>query len=141
MGNLMHTELHPATWKAPKGYANGMLAEGRFVILGGQIGWNANQEFETDDFVAQVEQTLRNVVAILAEAGAAPEHLVRLTWYVVDKSVYLQRLSEVGAAYRRVLGKHFPAMTMVQVADLIEDRAQVEIEATAVLPHAAGDVR
>jgi len=141
MENLMHKELHPAHWKAPKGYANGMLADGRFIILGGQIGWNADQEFETDDFVGQVEQALRNVVAILAEAGAGPEHLVRLTWYVTDKRVYLERLPDVGAAYQRVLGKHFPAMTMVQVADLIEDRAQVEIEATAVLPRPERDVR
>lgn len=126
--------LHPSHWKRANGYANGVMAQGRTVYVGGQIGWNADQIFETDDFVAQIQQALANIVAVLAEADAKPEHLVRLTWYVTDKKEYLGRLKEVGEAYRAVLGKHFPAMTMVQVADLIEDRAKVEIEATAVVP-------
>lgn len=129
-----HRILHPSHWKKAAGYANGVLAEGRTVYIGGQIGWNADQVFETDDFVAQIRQALDNIVTILAEAGGEPRHLVRLTWYVTDKREYLARLKEVGEAYRSVLGKHFPAMTMVQVADLIEDRAKVEIEATAVVP-------
>ncbi|MCH8550320.1 MAG: RidA family protein [Natronospirillum sp.] len=129
-----HQLLHPRNWKAASGYANGVLAQGRTVYVGGQIGWNADQVFETDDLVAQIRQTLDNIVAILAEADARPEHLVRLTWYIKDKHEYLSRLREVGGAYRAVLGKHFPAMTMVQVADLVEDEARIEIEATAVIP-------
>lgn len=125
--------LHPENWKTAKGYANGIAAEGRTVFLGGQIGWNASQEFETDDFIGQVEQCLNNIVSILHEANGRPEHLVRLTWYILDKQEYLGRLHELGEVYRRVLGRHFPAMTMVQVSALIEDRARVEIEATAVL--------
>jgi len=126
--------LQPEHWARPKGFANGMLAEGRQVFIAGQIGWNAQQSFESDDFVAQVEQALKNIVEVLAQAGGRPEHLVRLTWYILDKGEYLARLAEVGAAYRRVLGRHFPAMTLVQVVALLEDRAKVEIEATAVLP-------
>ncbi|RUR32256.1 RidA family protein [Vreelandella nanhaiensis] len=129
-----HQLLHPAHWKAAAGYANGILASGQTVFVGGQIGWNADQLFESDDFVVQVNQALQNIVAVLKEANAGPEHLVRLTWYVTDKREYLARLKEVGAAYREVLGKHFPAMTMVQVAGLVEDQAKVEIEATAVIP-------
>ena len=129
-----HQVLQPASWKPPKGYANGIAAEGRIVCLGGQIGWNGDQVFETDDFVGQVRQALENVLAVLVEAGAGPEHLVRLTWYVTDKREYLARLREVGEAYRSVLGRNYPAMTMVQVSALIEDRAKVEVEATAVLP-------
>jgi enamine deaminase RidA (YjgF/YER057c/UK114 family) len=132
--NHAHQLLHPSHWKRAVGYANGMLADGKTVFVGGQIGWNADQIFETDDFVGQIEQALHNIVAVLQEAGATPEHLVRLTWYITDKAEYLARLREVGEAYRTVLGKHFPAMTMVQVADLIEDEAKVEIEATAVIP-------
>lgn len=132
----LHELLHPSHWKAAVGYANGVLATGRTVFVGGQIGWNGDQVFESDDFVAQVHQALANIVEVLKEADAGPEHLVRLTWYVTDKREYLARLKEVGGAYREVMGKHFPAMTMVQVADLIEDRAKVEIEATAVLPGA-----
>lgn len=131
-----HQLLHPFHWKAAVGYANGVLASGQTVFVGGQIGWNADQVFESDDFVVQVNQALQNIVAILKEANAGPEHLVRLTWYVTDKQEYLARLKEVGAAYREVLGKHFPAMTMVQVAGLVEDQAKVEIEATAVIPAA-----
>lgn len=129
-----HQLLHPSHWKAAVGYANGVLASGQTVFVGGQIGWNADQFFESDDFVVQVNQALQNIVAILKEANAGPEHIVRLTWYVTDKQEYLARLKEVGAAYREVLGKHFPAMTMVQVAGLVEDQAKVEIEATAVIP-------
>ncbi len=126
--------LHPRGWKPAKGYANGVLAEGRLVVTGGQIGWNANQEFEIDDFAGQAEQTLKNIVEILAEAGGKPEHIVRLTWYVTDKREYLACQKELGTAYLRVIGKHFPAMALVQVSALVEDRAKVEIEATAVLP-------
>ncbi|MCE8030613.1 RidA family protein [Billgrantia desiderata] len=132
----LHQLLHPSHWKAAVGYANGVLATGRTIFVGGQIGWNGDQVFESDDFVAQVHQALTNIVEVLKEADAGPQHLVRLTWYVTDKQEYLSRLKEVGAAYREVVGKHFPAMTMVQVADLIEDRAKVEIEATAVIPSA-----
>jgi enamine deaminase RidA (YjgF/YER057c/UK114 family) len=126
--------LQPKNWAPTKGFSNGVAAEGRQVFVAGQVGWNARQEIVDDDFVAQVEQALRNVVDILAEAGARPEHLVRLTWYVTDKREYLTRASEVGQAYRRVIGRNFPAMTLVQVVALVEDRAKVEIEATAVVP-------
>ncbi len=126
--------LHPAHWKKAAGYANGILADGRTVWIGGQIGWNRDQIFEVHDLVGQTHQTLANVVAILAEAGGKPEHVVRMTWYVKDKKDYLANLKGIGEAYRAVMGRHFPAMTMVQVADLIEDEAMVEIEATAVLP-------
>jgi len=127
-------QLQPKHWARPKGFANGMLAEGRQVFIAGQIGWNAQQQFESDDFVAQVEQALRNILEVLAQAQGRPEHLVRLTWYILDKSEYLARRGEIGDAYRRVLGRHFPAMTLVQVTALLEERARVEIEATAVLP-------
>ncbi len=130
----MHQQLHPSNWKRARGYANGIAAKGTSIFLGGQIGWNAAQEFESDDFAAQVRQTLENIVTLLAEAGAGPEHLVRLTWYVTDKQEYLGALGQVGAAYRDVIGKHFPTMALVQVVALVEDRAKVEIEATAVLP-------
>ena len=106
----------------------------RMIFCGGLIGWNAEQEFESDDFIDQVAQTLRNIVAVLAEAGAGPEHIVRLTWYVTDKNEYLARLKELGRVYREIIGKHFPAMALVQVVALVEDRAKVEIEATAVVP-------
>lgn len=131
----MHRALNPPGWAPAKGYAHGVTAEGRMVFLGGHIGWNGRQAFETDDFVGQLRQTLQNIVAVLAEAGAGPQHLVRLTWYIRDKREYLDRLAEVGAAYRAVLGRNFPAMALVVVADLIEDRARVEIEATAIIPH------
>ncbi|MFV0490626.1 MAG: RidA family protein [Pseudorhodobacter sp.] len=132
--NGPHVTLHPKTWKPAIGYANGILATGRMVFTGGLIGWNADAEFETDDFAGQVRQALRNIVAVLAEAGAGPEHLVRLTWYVTDKQEYLGALREIGAAYREIIGRHFPAMALVQVVALVEDRAKVEIEATAVIP-------
>ena len=126
--------LEPPGWATPKGYANGVAARGTFVAIGGQIGWNAQQAFETDDFVAQARQALENVVAVLAEAGGRPEHLVRLTWYVVDRAEYVGALRELGRAYREVLGRHYPAMTAVEVGALIEPRARVEIEATAIVP-------
>lgn len=127
------TILQPAGWAAPKGYVNGIAATGRQVYVAGQIGWNTQCQFESDDFVAQVEQALRNIVAVLAEAGAGPQHMTRMTWYILDKKAYLARAREVGEAYRRVIGKHFPAMTLVVVAALLEDRAKVEIEVTAVV--------
>jgi len=126
--------LHPKSWARPSGYANGVAAEGRQVFVAGQVGWNARREIVSDDFVAQVEQALQNIIAVLSEADARPEDLVRLTWYVTDKREYLARLTELGQAYRRVIGRHYPAMTLVQVAALVEDRARVEIEATAVVP-------
>lgn len=125
--------LQPPGWAPPSGYANGMVASGPTVIVGGQVGWNAQQVFESEDFVKQVEQALKNVLAVLAEAGAGPEHIVRLNWYVTDKREYLARLKEVGAVYRGVIGKHFPPMTLVEVSGLAEDAAKVEIEATAML--------
>ena len=130
-----HTFLHPQRWKRPKGYANGIAAEGRLVFLAGQIGWNAEQRFESADFIAQARQALANIVALVREAGGGAEHITRLTWFVVDKKEYLSRLSELGAAYRSVMGTHFPVMTLVQVAALVEDEARVEIEATAVVPN------
>jgi enamine deaminase RidA (YjgF/YER057c/UK114 family) len=129
-----HQVLHPRHWKQPKGYANGIAAEGRLVFLAGQVGWNAEEKFESDDFVAQVRQALANIMALVAEAGGRPEHVTRLTWYVLDKREYMTRLHELGDAYRGVMGRHFPAMTLVQVGALVEDRAKVEIEATAVVP-------
>lgn len=133
-----HEFLHPRNWKPAAGYANGVAASGRTVYLGGLIGWNARQQFESDDFTDQVAQTLRNIVTVLAEAGAGPEHLVRMTWYVTDKREYLASLREIGQAYREILGKHYPAMALMQVVALVEDRAKVEIEATAVVPEHAG---
>jgi enamine deaminase RidA (YjgF/YER057c/UK114 family) len=125
--------LHPEGWKPASGYANGIVATGPMVFIGGQIGWNAEQVFESDDFIAQTRQALRNVVAVLAEAGGRPEDIVRLTWYVTDKREYAARLKELGEVYRSVIGRHFPAMTLVEVSGLVEDAAKVEIEATAVL--------
>jgi enamine deaminase RidA (YjgF/YER057c/UK114 family) len=129
-----HAFLHPRSWKQPKGYANGIAAEGRMVFLAGQVGWNAEQQFDSRDFVLQAGQALANIVTLVHEAGGKPEHITRLTWFVLDKREYLSRLSELGRAYRGVMGAHFPAMTMIQVAALIEDQAKVEIEATAVVP-------
>ena len=126
--------LHPKNWTATKGFSNGVTAEGRQVFVAGQIAWNARQEIVSEDFVAQVAQALRNIVEVLAEADACPEHVVRLTWYITDKREYLARSSEVGKVYREVIGRHYPAMTLVQVAALLEDRARVEIEATAIVP-------
>jgi enamine deaminase RidA (YjgF/YER057c/UK114 family) len=126
--------LQPAGWTAPKGYANGVMARGAMIFVGGQIGWNAQQQFESDDFIAQTRQALENILAVLRAGGAGPEHMVRMTWYVVDRVEYLARLKELGAAYREVMGKHFPAMTCVEVSALVEERARIEIEVTAVLP-------
>jgi enamine deaminase RidA (YjgF/YER057c/UK114 family) len=126
--------LHPRGWAPAKGYANGVAAEGRQVFIAGQIGWNEKCELVSDDFIAQVEQALKNIAAVLKEAGGGPEHLVRLTWYLTDKREYVSRQKELGEAYRRVLGKNFPAMSAFVVMALIEDRAKVEIEATAVIP-------
>jgi enamine deaminase RidA (YjgF/YER057c/UK114 family) len=130
----MIKKLQPPGWAEPKGYANGMLARGALLFVGGQIGWNAKQEFESDDFIAQTKQALLNILAVLQAGGAGPEHMVRMTWYVVDKVEYVARLKELGGAYREVMGKNFPAMTCVEVASLVEDRARVEIEVTAVVP-------
>ena len=130
----MHDILQPEGWAKPVGYANGVAARGRQIFVGGQIGWNGQQEFETDDFVGQVRQTLENVVAILAAANAGPEHITSMTWYFTDKAEYLANLKGLGQAYREVIGRHFPAMALVQVGALVEGRAKVEIEATAVVP-------
>lgn len=134
MTDSPHQFLHPKAWKATPGYACGVAAEGRMVFLGGLIGWNADQEFETDDFAGQVRQTLENIVAVLAEGGARPEHIVRMTWFVTDKRAYLDALRDIGAAYKATIGRHYPAMALVQVVALVEDRAKVEIEVTAVVP-------
>jgi enamine deaminase RidA (YjgF/YER057c/UK114 family) len=131
---MTHQVLHPRHWKPAIGYANGIAARGRMVFTGGLVGWNAACEFETDDFAGQAAQVLENIVAVLAEAGARPEHLVRLTWFVTSKADYLAGLKPLGQAYRRIIGPHYPAMALVQVVALVEDRAKVEIEATAVIP-------
>jgi enamine deaminase RidA (YjgF/YER057c/UK114 family) len=125
--------LHPPGWSRPRGYSNGVAAQGTVVSIAGQIGWNAQQQFETDDLVAQVRQTLANVLVVLAEAGGDSRHLVRMTWYLVDKREYLARAREIGAVYRELMGQNYPAMTAVQVVALMEDRAKVEIECTAVI--------
>ncbi len=130
----MHEFLHPKGWKPAIGYSNGVAATGRMVFTGGMVGWNGDCEFETDDFVGQVRQALSNIVAVLGEAGARPEHIVRLTWYVTSKAEYLADLKALGAAYKATIGRHYPAMALVQVVALVEDRAKVEIEATAVIP-------
>lgn len=129
--------LQPPGWVQPKGYANGVAASGRTVCVSGMIGWDAEGRFHTSDFAGQVEQALRNIVAVLAEANAGPEHVVRMTWYVIDKKEYVAAYKEIGVAYRAVFGRHFPAMTAVQVAGLIEDEAKVEIEVTAIVPEQA----
>ena len=128
------TILQPDGWAPAKGYANGIAARGTQIFVGGQIGWNAQQQFESDDFIEQTAQALRNIVAILSEAAAGPEHMVRMTWYITDRVEYNARLKELGTVYREVMGRNFPAMTCVQVAALVEARAKVEIEVTAVLP-------
>ncbi len=125
--------LQPPGWARPRGYANGIAAEGRQVFVAGQIGWDAEQKFVSDDFAAQSRQALANIRAVLAEAGAKPEHLVRLTWYVTSRDEYNAALTEIGAAWRELIGRHYPAMSVVVVAGLLEPRAKVEIEATAVV--------
>ena len=134
----MHQVLHPKGWAPAKGFSNGIAAEGRQVFVAGQVGWNAEQVFESDDFVVQAEQALRNILAVLGEAGGKPEDIVRMTWYVTSKREYVERQRDMGAAYRRVIGRHFPAMALVQVVALVEDHAKVEIEATAVIPVSGG---
>ena len=126
--------LQPPDWLEPKGYANGIKARGSLIFVGGQIGWNAAQEFESDDFIAQARQALLNVKAVLVAGGAGPEHMVRMTWYITDRLEYSARLKELGAIYREVMGKNFPAMTCVEVSGLVEEQAQIEIEVTAIMP-------
>lgn len=130
--------LQPPDWMAPRGYSNGVLTEmqvgSKLVFVGGQVGWNGQQQFESDDFADQVRQALLNIVQILAEGGAKPEHIVRMTWYVTDKKEYVAAYPGIGKHYRELIGRHFPAMTAVEVAGLVEDRAKVEIEVTAVVP-------
>jgi enamine deaminase RidA (YjgF/YER057c/UK114 family) len=125
--------LQPPRWARPRGYANGVAADGRQVYVAGQIGWDGQQRFASDDFAAQVRQALANVVAVLACAGAGPEHIVRMTWYVTSRDEYNAALTEIGASYRELIGRHYPAMSVVVVAGLLEPRAKVEIEATAVV--------
>ena len=130
----MITKIQPPGWAEPRGYANGVLARGALIFVGGQIGWNARQQFETDDFVAQTRQALQNIVAVLKAGGAGPEHMARMTWYIVNRVEYNARLKEIGLVYRDVMGRNFPAMTCVQVAGLVEERAKIEIEVTALVP-------
>jgi enamine deaminase RidA (YjgF/YER057c/UK114 family) len=131
----MTGSVNPPGWPRPSGYSNGIVAEGRYVAISGQIGWNERNELVSDDFLEQARQALRNVVAVVRAAGGAPQHLVRLTWYVTDKDEYRAALKELGACYREIVGTHYPAMALVVVAGLLEEGAKVEIEATAVLPH------
>jgi enamine deaminase RidA (YjgF/YER057c/UK114 family) len=126
--------LQPPSWAKPKGYANGIAARGQLVFVAGMIGWNKDGQFETHDFAGQVHQALSNIVAVVREAGGGPEHIVRLTWFVTDKQEYLASLEHLGPAYREVMGRHYPVMSVVEVSALIEDEAKVEIEATAVIP-------
>jgi enamine deaminase RidA (YjgF/YER057c/UK114 family) len=126
--------LQPPGWTRPRGYSNGVAASGRTISVSGMIGWDAQGVFHTDDFAGQTRQALQNIVEVLAEAGAKPEHIVRMTWYVLDKHEYMGAHKEVGAAYRELIGRHYPAMSAVQVAGLMEDRARVEIEVTAIVP-------
>lgn len=129
--------LQPKDWPRPRGYSNGIAASGRMVFVSGIVGWDAECVFHTDDFAGQVRQALENIVAVLAEGGARPEHIVRMTWYVLDKKEYVAAYPEIGVAYRDLIGRHYPTMSAVQVAGLIEDRARVEIEVTAVVPEQA----
>lgn len=130
----MHDILQPEGWAKPIGYSNGVSARGRQIYVGGQIGWNGQCQFESDDFVEQVRQTLENVVAVLAAGGAGPEHVTTMTWYFTDKAEYLANLKGIGRVYRDVMGRNFPAMAALQVAALLEDRAKIEIQAIAVVP-------
>ena len=130
---MSHKVIQPEGWAAAKGYANGILTKDGTLYVGGQIGWTAEQRFESHDFIGQMEQALRNIMDVVTAAGGEAEDITRLTWYVTDKAEYMARQSEVGAVYRTVLGRHFPAMTMVVVAGLVEDEALLEIEATAVI--------
>jgi len=126
--------LQPANWKRPRGYSNGVAEKGSFVFISGMVGWNAQEEFTSADLVEQVRQALTNIVEVLSEANAKPNDIVRMTWYLIDKKEYLGAAKEIGAAYREIIGRHYPAMTVVQVAGLLEDKARVEIEVTAVVP-------
>lgn len=126
--------LQPAEWARPKGYANGMAARGRMIFISGQVGWDAQGRFTSDSLAGQVKQALCNIARVLKEGGAEPRHLVRLTWYVLSRAAYLHEVRDIGAAYREVLGKHFPTMSVVEVRGLVEQQALVEIEATAVVP-------
>jgi len=126
--------LQPPGWTRPRGYSNGILARGQVVFVAGQIGWDAQGRFQTTELAGQVRQALENIVAVLAQAGARPEHITRLTWYVTDKREYIAAYPAIGAIYRQVIGPHYPAMTAIEVAALLEDQARVEIEATAVIP-------
>ena len=125
--------LQPADWARPRGYANGIEARGRMIFVAGQIGWDQDQRFQAKDFAGQFEQTLMNILAVLREAGAGPEHVTRMTWFITDKKIYLTEIRQVGEIYRRLMGRSFPAMSVVQVTALIEDDALLEIEATAVV--------
>jgi enamine deaminase RidA (YjgF/YER057c/UK114 family) len=138
---MSNETLQPSEWMRPKGYANGIAARGRMIFISGQVGWDAQCQFTSDTLTGQARQTLQNIVRVLQEAGAGPQHLVRLTWFVVSRDAYLREVREIGAVYREVLGKNFPAMSVVEVRALVEQRALVEIEATAVLPDEAdGDL-
>lgn len=128
--------VNPPGWARPKGYSNGVVGRGSIVFVAGQVGWNAQEQFESDDFIAQLRQALANTVAVLEAAGAKPEHVARMTWYVLDKKEYVARILEVGAAYRDLIGRNYPAMTLVEVSALVADRARIEIETTALIPDA-----
>ena len=128
--------LQPPSWAKPRGFANGIAASGKLVFIAGQVGWTGEAKWEAHDFAGQFKQTLKNIVEVLAQADGKPEHIVRLTWYVIDKQEYLSSLKDVGVAYRAVMGRHFPTMAVVQVSGLIEPEARLEIEATAVIPEA-----
>jgi enamine deaminase RidA (YjgF/YER057c/UK114 family) len=130
---MPHEILQPSGWPRPKGYANGIAATGRTIYVAGQIGWDANGQWQTDDLAEQVRQTLVNTLAVLQAGGAGPEHVVRMTWYITDKADYLRQAARIGEIYRELMGKHYPAMAMVEVRALMEDRAKVEIETTAVV--------
>lgn len=127
--------INPEGWSRPRGYSNGILAEGKTLYVGGQIGWDENEQFHSDDFIEQMAQALKNTIAILEAGGARPEHIVRMTWYITDREEYLKRLKEMGQVYRDIIGRHFPVMAMVQVVALMEERAKVEVETTAVIPY------
>lgn len=129
--------VQPEGWPRPRGYANGIVAEGRLLFISGQVAWDEKEQFHSDDIVEQVRQSLKNVLTMLKAGGARPEHVARMTWYITDKREYLRRGKEIGAVYREFMGTHYPTMSMVQVSALMEDRAQVEIEVTAVIPHGA----
>ena len=126
--------LQPSGWPRPKGYSNGLVASGKMVFLAGLIGWNEEERIETDDFAGQARQVFQNIVSVLKEAGAGPEHIVRMTWFVSDKKEYLASLKGIGAAYREIIGRHYPAMSVIEVSGFIEEGAKLEVEATAVIP-------